>query len=148
MADVDHPKTHIEDQEDADLPRVQPESPKREGIDPLTESDTMYPREDVKGNAEKVGRKEAKAEAPDRSASEQLVADQNNLGNDGNVDEGASAPETTDTDEDNVNADGKLPKDAKTANHKSSDKQNTSASNKPATKDATKNNPKPTTDAR
>lgn len=50
MADVDHPKTHVEDQ-DVDLPRKQPESPKHEGIDPLTESDTMYPRENVKSNA-------------------------------------------------------------------------------------------------
>lgn len=47
MADVDHPKTHVEDQ-DVKTPRVQPESPKDEGIDPLTESDTMYPRENVK----------------------------------------------------------------------------------------------------
>ena len=60
MADVDHPKTHVEDQ-DVDLPRKQPESPKREGIDPLTESDTMYPREDVKGNAARFNKKEEKA---------------------------------------------------------------------------------------
>ena len=42
MADVDHPKTHVENQEDVTLPREQPESPKHEGIDPLTEGDTMY----------------------------------------------------------------------------------------------------------
>ena len=60
MADVDHPKTHVEDQ-DIDLPRKQPESPQREGIDPLTESDTMYPREDVKGNAARFNKKEEKA---------------------------------------------------------------------------------------
>ena len=60
MADVDHPKTHVEDQ-DIDLPRKQPESPKREGIDPLTESDTMYPAENVKENAARFNKKEEKA---------------------------------------------------------------------------------------
>lgn len=59
MADVDHPKTHVEDQ-DIDLPRKQPESPKREGIDPLTESDTMFPAENVQENAEKFNKKEEK----------------------------------------------------------------------------------------
>lgn len=44
MADRDHPKTHVEDQ-DLDGPRKQPLSPRHEGIDPLTESDTMYPAE-------------------------------------------------------------------------------------------------------
>lgn len=59
MADVNHPKTHVEDQ-DIDLPRKQPVSPKHEGIDPLTESDTMYPREDVKGNASEANKAEEK----------------------------------------------------------------------------------------
>lgn len=60
MADVDHPKTHVEDDEDVKLPRKQPESPHREGIDPLTESDTMYPAEDVKGASQRAGNKEEK----------------------------------------------------------------------------------------
>lgn len=47
MADRKHPKTHVEDQ-DLDKPRKQPLSPQHEGIDPLTESDTMYPAENVK----------------------------------------------------------------------------------------------------
>ncbi len=33
---------------------VQPESPKGEGVDPLTEGVTLYPAEDVKGNAAKA----------------------------------------------------------------------------------------------
>lgn len=73
MADVDHPKTHVEDQ-DLESPRKQPESPKHEGIDPLTESDTMYPREDVKGNAEKLAKKENKA--AEKSVGEVSEADQ------------------------------------------------------------------------
>lgn len=60
MADVDHPKTHVEDQ-DVDLPRKQPESPKHEGIDPLTESDTLYPAENVQANAKRFNRKEEAA---------------------------------------------------------------------------------------
>ena len=71
MADVDHPKTHVEDQ-DIELPRKQPESPHREGIDPLTEGDTMYPREDVKGTAEKLAREESKAE-PEQTAEEEVA---------------------------------------------------------------------------
>lgn len=47
MADRAHPKTHVEDQ-DIDGLRKQPLSPRNEGIDPLTESDTMLPREDTK----------------------------------------------------------------------------------------------------
>lgn len=47
MADVDNPTTHVEDQNLSE-PRVQPVSPQNEGIDPLTESDTMYPAEDTK----------------------------------------------------------------------------------------------------
>ncbi len=57
MADVDHPKTHVEDDKDAKLPRTQPESPKHEGIDPLTESDTMYPAEDTKDASAKLSKK-------------------------------------------------------------------------------------------
>lgn len=74
MADVDHPKTHVEDQ-DVDLPRKQPESPKREGIDPLTESDTMYPRENTKDVAEKFNKKEEKTAVADREADEAKVAE-------------------------------------------------------------------------
>lgn len=62
MADVDHPNTHVENQEDADLPRTQPESPKHSGIDPLTEGDTMYPSEDTKSESEKLAKKAAKDE--------------------------------------------------------------------------------------
>lgn len=62
MADVDNPKTHVENDPDAELPRQQPESPKHEGIDPLTEGDTMYPSEDTKSDSEKLARKDAKAE--------------------------------------------------------------------------------------
>lgn len=79
MADVDHPKTHVEDQ-DIDLPRKQPESPKHEGIDPLTESDTMYPRENVQEGAAKFNKKEEKlaTENAESEASEKdsTVADQ------------------------------------------------------------------------
>jgi hypothetical protein len=79
MADVDHPKTHVEDQ-DLEAPRKQPESPQHEGIDPLTESDTMYPAENTKDLSEKLSRKEEKraAEANKTEASEveETVADQ------------------------------------------------------------------------
>lgn len=60
MADRDHPKTHVEDQ-DLKKPRKQPLSPQREGIDPLTESDTMYSAENVKADAEKLRKKQASA---------------------------------------------------------------------------------------
>ena len=86
MADVDNPKTHVEDQVergDIDLPRTQPESPHREGIDPLTEGDTMYPAEDTKSDSEKLDRKQEKKAAeeaesgePTSSPAEQTVADQ------------------------------------------------------------------------
>lgn len=74
MADVDHPKTRVENQ-DVDLPRTQPESPKREGIDPLTEGDTMYPAEDVKGTAEKLAREEATEpeQTPEEEVAEETV---------------------------------------------------------------------------
>lgn len=67
MADVDHPKTHVEDQ-DIELPRKQPESPHREGIDPLTEGDTMYPREDVKVTAEEEVAEETVQAQEERTA--------------------------------------------------------------------------------
>jgi hypothetical protein len=85
MADVDHPKTHVEDQDDVKLPRKQPESPHREGIDPLTESDTMYPAEDVKGNAAKANKAEEteagealanEENTPENEAAADMVADQ------------------------------------------------------------------------
>lgn len=60
MADIDHPKTHVEDQ-DLDAPRTQPESPRHEGIDPLTEGDTMYPATETKADSEKLDRKEERA---------------------------------------------------------------------------------------
>lgn len=141
MADVDHPKTHVENDEDATLPRTQPESPKHEGIDPLTESDTMYPREETRSDSEKLSRKQA-GDEPDLSASDETVAGQSNLGADDApadtvADSAANHAESDRAarDEEPANADGKLPKDAKVANHKTSDKQNTSPSNKPATQD-------------
>lgn len=78
MADADNPKTHVENQ-NIDLPRKQPESPKHEGIDPLTESDTMYPREEVKSEADKLHRREYNAEpepTEEEQAAEDTVADQ------------------------------------------------------------------------
>lgn len=77
MADADNPKTHVENQ-NIDLPRKQPESPKHEGIDPLTESDTMYPREEVKSEADKLHRREYNAEpepTEEEQAAEDTVAD-------------------------------------------------------------------------
>lgn len=74
MADREHPKTHVEDQ-DLKGKRKQPLSPKHEGIDPLTEGDTMLPREDVKGDSKKVSKKEAE-EPVNTEVSEQTVADQ------------------------------------------------------------------------
>jgi hypothetical protein len=77
MADVDNPKTHVEDQVergDVDLPRTQPESPHREGIDPLTEGDTMYPSEDTKSESEKLARKEEKAAAEEAESGEPTVS--------------------------------------------------------------------------
>lgn len=73
MADVDHPKTHVEDQ-DIKLPRKQPESPHREGIDPLTESDTMYPAENVKSASERLANKENK-EAEERAETDEVDED-------------------------------------------------------------------------
>lgn len=141
MADADHPKTHIEDQENVDLPRTQPESPHREGIDPLTESDTMYPAEETRAVSEKQTKREnSTAHVADNSA--QTVSDQTALqtpgeGNDAVTD---SAEDTAavdearaNEDEENINADGKLPKDAQIANKVGSDRGNTSPSNKPAT---------------
>lgn len=81
MADVDHPKTHVEDQ-DIDLPRTQPESPHHEGIDPLTESDTLYPAEDVKGDSVKAEKREEKEAVkaldsePEPTPAEETVSDQ------------------------------------------------------------------------
>lgn len=46
MADRKHPKTHVEDQDIKGL-REQPLSPQHEGIDPLTEGDTMLERGSV-----------------------------------------------------------------------------------------------------
>lgn len=62
MADADHPKTRIEDQ-DVDLPRTQPESPKHEGIDPLAEDDTMYSAEETKTESEQLDRLQEKKAA-------------------------------------------------------------------------------------
>lgn len=79
MADRAHPKTHVEDQ-DLDGLRRQPLSPLHEGIDPLTESDTMLPREDTKSESEKIAKKAdtevAQENAEDEAEVEKNVADQ------------------------------------------------------------------------
>lgn len=71
MADVDHPKTHVENDDSAELPRTQPLSPQHEGIDPLTESDTLYPREDTKAESERL------AKSDDKAATEVAESDEN-----------------------------------------------------------------------
>lgn len=141
MADVDNPKTHVEDQKLKGGTRTQPESPKHEGIDPLTESDTLYPHEETRADSEKLSQK-LDGEAPDTSAADETVAGQANLGNsdepkDTPSDSTANHAESDKAarDEAPANADGKLPKDSQKANHKASDKSNTSPSNKPATQD-------------
>ena len=79
MADRKHPKTHVEDQ-DIDGLRKQPLSPRHEGIDPLTESDTMLPREDTKSESEKIAKKAdaevAQENTEDEAEVEKNVADQ------------------------------------------------------------------------
>lgn len=79
MADRAHPKTHVEDQ-DLDGLRRQPLSPLHEGIDPLTESDTMYPRENTKEAsaelAETRDEEVAEENATDEKEVEETVADQ------------------------------------------------------------------------
>lgn len=79
MADRSHPKTHVEDQ-DIDGLRKQPLSPQHEGIDPLTESDTMLPREDTKSESEKLAKKAdaeiAQQNREDEAEVEKTVADQ------------------------------------------------------------------------
>ena len=79
MADRKHPKTHVEDQ-DIDGLRKQPLSPRHEGIDPLTEGDTMLPREDTKSESEKLAKKAdaevAQENAEDEAEVEKNVADQ------------------------------------------------------------------------
>lgn len=126
MADVDHPKTHVEDQ-DLDGLRRQPESPKHEGIDPLTESDTMLPREDVKGNAEKLAKKEAKAvrdtEADEKVA--QTVRDQEEL----NARAATPNSKLDDEDKTQTTAEKEKTADADTTD-KETGEENTSPSNK------------------
>lgn len=118
MADVDHPKTHVEDQ-DVDLPRKQPESPKREGIDPLTESDTMYPRENVKANAARFNAKEEKAalearadDGQDESEAKvsETVADQKELDAQANTPNALLPEDEPKTDEEVAKDDGHVEK--------------------------------------
>lgn len=146
MADREHPKTHVENQEDVDLPRTQPLSPQREGIDPLTESDTMYPAQETRKESEKLSKKEANT-AYQNDSSVDTVEAQTNLKNPGEGDDVVS-DSAADTQADDAQrqqaevespqADGKIPKDAQVANKVGSDKGNTSPSNKPATVDAPK----------
>lgn len=150
MADVDHPKTHVEDQDLEGGSRTQPESPHHEGIDPLTESDTMYPAEDTKSDSEKLSKKLANT-AHEHDNSQSTVDAQVHLGEDDTASDTAADSTANHEESDKAaadtppaNADGKLPKDAQIANKVSSDKQNTSASNKPATQAA----PAGTTDSK
>jgi len=73
MADAQHPKAHVEDQDDIDLPRVQPISPKHEGIDPLTESDTMYPRDNTKADSEKLSHRAAPAPVDEPETTDEFI---------------------------------------------------------------------------
>lgn len=102
---------------------VQPESPKHEGVDPLTEGGTLYPREDTKTESEAQSEKDNAARTDEDVAAsdrtEQTVADQTALKAEGQTPAGVN--------------DGSLPADAQTANHVGSDAENTSPSNKPAT---------------
>lgn len=94
MADIDHPKTHVEDDKDVKLPRKQPESPKHEGIDPLTESDTMYPAENTKSESLKLEKKLAK-EADTQPETDEGVDEGANAR--GAADPKSSEPAETDT---------------------------------------------------
>ena len=121
MADRDHPKTHVEDQ-DLDKPRKQPLSPLREGIDPLTESDTMYPAENVKDASARLARKDAKTAEEQSAADNQTLEDHTDPENQPSPDSPAStsneaAPDSetndtnnsnTDTDQDQLKADEEL----------------------------------------
>lgn len=70
MADREHPKVHAR----AGEKRKQPLSPQHEGIDPLTEADTLYPRDGAKSDEKKTTKK---AVAKDTSeADEQDTTDQ------------------------------------------------------------------------
>lgn len=133
MADVDHPKTHVENQKDVELPRKQPESPKHEGIDPLTESDTMYPADGDRVSADETADEYSARSSEVFNAQAKLDADRNANKVGDNTGEGRFS----ESDED-VDTEGKLPEDAKKANDVGSDRGNTSSSNKPATKDAKK----------
>jgi len=80
MADIDHPKTPVEKDKDAELPRTQPKSPKHEGIDPLTEGDTMYPSTDTQADSKALARENetqvADENQEDADEVEETVADQ------------------------------------------------------------------------
>lgn len=125
MADRDHPKTHVEDQ-DLEAPRKQPLSPQHEGIDPLTESDTMYPAENVKDGAARFHKKELKESegsgADKPAADNRTLEDHTDPTNQPSVEEPASesneaAPAetvndtndaSTDVDQDQLEADEEL----------------------------------------
>lgn len=153
MADRDEPNKHVEDQ-DVKLPRKQPLSPQHQGIDPLTESDTMYPAHDTRRESEKL----AKRELDDEPIQAQELGNNTETGEENSqpadvVSESRENLAEADkaSDEEPANADGRLPKDAQVANHKRNDSQNTSPSNKPATTDephdgsgSTDNEPKET----
>lgn len=141
MADRENPKTHVEDQ-DLKAPRKQPLSPQHEGIDPLTESDTMYPATDTKKDSTKLSKKQAdEPYQPDASDAANVAPEEGQAeatdAEDTTASDSTAAHEEVDSApaEAPVNADGKLPKDAQKANKVRSDKDNTSPSNKPATPD-------------
>jgi len=133
MADVDHPNTHVENQEDVDLPRKQPESPKHSGIDPLTEGDTMYPSTNTKADSSRLNNKTEKAAAENEETADetsvrsaQTVEDQENL----DLSKPLENPALTDREEprlgnqrtEPVKADGKVqPQTARPANTNDSD---------------------------
>lgn len=106
MADRDHPKTHVEDQKLKKV-REQPLSPQNEGIDPLTESDTMYPAENVKEASEKLRKEQAKASegsATEATSDHRTLEDHTDVTNQPSPEEPASSSnESADVDEDATN---------------------------------------------
>lgn len=61
---------------DVNEPNIQPESPQHEGIDPLTTSETMYPRENTKAESERLAEEEAATTDKAAKKSAQTVKDQ------------------------------------------------------------------------
>lgn len=51
-------KKPVQKDEEIKTPNVQPESPQNEGVDPLTEGGTLYPRENTKKESAELAKKE------------------------------------------------------------------------------------------